>query len=424
MSRWWREITLITFLLILAGIISLFTGHLIKWLLLIAIILLVWQAIQINQLERKLSKGKIGKNIQAKGIWGDIYHHLYKIKKAEKNRKKKLSRMIDQFRKSTNALPDAAVVLGKQGEIEWLNKSARTILGLKKLDKGQRITNLIRLPGFVEYFQAKDYSKKISITAPADENIILQIAIVPYGVGLRLLLAQDITQIKTMERIRKDFVANVSHELRTPLTVLKGYLEILLDMEEVPQILTCSLQQMESQTERMQTLVNDLLMLTRLETKEKRIECVDVPALLQRIVQESCFLESEMRRVELLIDSKAKIKGDPDELRSAFSNLIENALKYSPADSMVKVRWFDHEKSVSLEVVDRGEGITKEEIPRITERFYRIDVNRSAKITGTGLGLAIVKHVLVRHDARLDITSKLGKGSRFRCLFPKKQICL
>ncbi len=424
MTRWWREITLVILLLSLVSIISIFTGHFVEWLLLISVGLLAWQTIQVNRLERRLSIGKIGKNIQAKGIWEDIYYHLYKIKKSEANRKKKLGRMIDQFRKSTNALPDAAVVLGKQGEIEWLNKSARTVLGLKKSDKGQRITNLIRMPRFVEYFNAKDYDKKISIVAPADESSILQIVIVPYGAaGLRLLLAQDITQLKKMELVRKDFVANVSHELRTPLTVLKGYLETLQDMEDNSPILIRSLQQMEAQTERMQILVDDLLMLTRLETRAKRSECVDITELLKRIVQENRVLETEAERVTLRIDSDAKLQGDPDELRSAFSNLIENALKYSPPETIVKVRWYAVDNCACFEVEDKGEGIAQLEIPRITERFYRVDVNRTTKISGTGLGLAIVKHVLVRHEAKLDIDSTIGKGSCFRCLFPKRRLC-
>ncbi len=419
MARWWREIVLVIVLLLLVSIISFFTGHFVEWLLFVAVGLLGWQTFQVNRLERRLHSGKIGKNIQAKGIWEDIYYHLYKIKKSQANRKKKLGRMIDQFRKSTNALPDAAVVLSKQGEIEWLNKSARTVLGLKKSDKGQRITNLIRMPSFVEYFHANDYDKKITIVAPADENSILQIAVVPYGAsGLRLLLAQDITQLKKMERIRKDFVANVSHELRTPLTVLKGYLETLQDIEKVSPILMRSLQQMEAQTNRMQILVDDLLMLTRLETREKCIECVDVPELLQSLIQ-----EMEVKRIKLNIETDYKLLGDPDELHSAFSNLIENALKYSPVETTIKVRWYKVKNCACFEVEDKGEGIAQEEIPRITERFYRADVKRKNTIDGTGLGLAIVKHVLVRHEAQLEIFSEVDKGSRFQCVFPKRRLC-
>jgi len=275
------------------------------------------------------------------------------------------------------------------------------------------------MPIFVEYFHANDYDKKITMVAPADENSILQIAIVPYGAsGLRLLLAQDITQLKKMERIRKDFVANVSHELRTPLTVLKGYLETLQDMEKVSPILMRSLQQMEAQTNRMQVLVDDLLMLTRLETRGKRTECVNVLDLLQSIVR-----ETEAERIKLTIDTVSKLQGDPEELRSAFGNLIENALKYSAVETTIKVRWYKVKNYACFEVEDKGEGITKQEIPRITERFYRADVKRMNKIDGTGLGLAIVKHVLVRHEAKLQIYSEVDKGSCFQCIFPKRRLC-
>ena len=424
MGRWWRERNIVILVLLMTIILSFFIGHFVELLLLSTIYLLVRQAIQVNQLERWLSRGVLGDNRNAKGIWEDIYYHLYKIKKTEKRRKKKLSKMVDQFRKSTDALPDAAVVLGEHGEIEWSNKAARNVLGLKKSDKGQRMPNLIRSPQFIQYLRSNDYERKISIQSPVNENIFLLINIVPYGAGLRLLIAQDITQLKKMERMRKDFVANVSHELRTPLTVLKGYLETLQEMDDGASLYSRSFQQMYSQTERMQILVDDLLMLTRLETKEKNSECVDIPKLLTQICQEGDILENSERRIELQIVTDKNVQGDPHELRSAFTNLVINALKYSPEESVVTVRWdATANGGACLDVEDQGEGIASIDIPRITERFYRVDVKRSRKINGTGLGLAIVKHVLVRHDAKLDITSSMGKGSCFRCLFPRKRLC-
>lgn len=424
MEQWSRERNIVIFLLLMTIILSYFIGHFIQLLLLVTIYLLVRQTLLINQLERWLSRGAVGDNPNTKGIWEDIYFHLYKLKKNEKRRKKKLGKMIDQFHKSTNALPYAAVILGEYGEIEWSNKAARNVLGLKKSDKGQRIPNLIRSPQFVEYLRSNDYEQKIDIVSPVNENIILQITIVPYGAGLRLLIAQDMTQLKQMERMRKDFVANVSHELRTPLTVLRGYLETLQELDDSPPIYARSFQQMHSQTERMQVLVDDLLMLTRLETKEKYSECVDIPKLLTRICQEDEILENSVERIELIFDTDKKIQGDPHELQSAFTNLLINALKYSPEDTLVSVRWkISVDGGVCLEVEDRGEGIATAEIPRITERFYRVEVKRNRKITGTGLGLAIVKHVLARHDAKLDVTSNMGKGSCFRCLFPRKRLC-
>jgi two-component system phosphate regulon sensor histidine kinase PhoR len=423
MGRWGREKIIVAFLLLATIILSIFIHHFVELLLLVTFFLLIRQTLQINQLERWLSHGAPGDKLEAKGIWEDIYFCVYKIKQTEKNRKKKLSKMIDQFRKSTNALPDAAVVLGRNGEIEWSNKAARYGLGLKKSDKGQRIHNLIRSPQFIQYLRSNDYEQKISISSPVNDNVILQVTIVPYGGGLRLLIAQDITQLKKMESMRKDFVANISHELRTPLTVLKGYLETLQDSDEVDSMYSYSFQQMYSQTERMQILVDDLLMLTRLETKEKQFKCVDIPKLLKQICQECQILDSSERRIELEIEARENINGDPHEIHSAFTNLLVNALKYSPKESTVTLRWNSTDTGVSLDVEDHGEGIAMVDIPRITERFYRADVNRSHKISGTGLGLAIVKQVLIRHDGKLDVSSQIGAGSCFTCSFPRKRLC-
>jgi two-component system, OmpR family, phosphate regulon sensor histidine kinase PhoR len=420
---WWREIHIIVWVFLAVVVFSFFAGHFIFFLLIAVLYLLIWQTLLINQFERWLSLGARGDNLKAKGIWEDIYYHIYKLKKADKRRKKKLSKMIDQFRKSTDALPDAAVVLGENSEIEWSNKAAREVLGLKKSDKGQRIPNLVRSPLFIQYLNSNDYQHKISISSPVNDSIILQISVVPYGAGLRLLIAQDITQLKNMERMRKDFVANVSHELRTPLTVLKGYLETLQDMDETDSVYQRSFQQMSEQTCRMQLLVDDLLLLTRLETRDKHSECVDIHELLSQVCREGDIIEKSRRRIELEFCSSKNIMGDPNELRSAFSNLVTNALKYSAEDTAVKVRWAEGQDGVIFEVIDQGEGIAANEILRVTERFYRANQKRKHKIAGTGLGLAIVKHVLSRHDARLEIDSTLGQGSCFRCCFPLKKIC-
>lgn len=420
MGSWRRETGIAMLWSLAALMLSLFIGHAAALLLVVAVALLIVQSRRVAELEKWLSRGALGDTPNAKGIWEDIYYHLYKIKKNEKRRKKKLSKMIDQFRKSTDALPDAAVVLGKHGEIEWSNKAAYEVLGLKKSDRGQRIPNLIRSPQFIQYLKEQDYTQKISILSPVNDRIILQISIVPYGAGLRLMTAQDITQLKNMERIRRDFVANVSHELRTPLTVLKGYLETLQENDADPASLSSrSFQQMARQTDRMQALIDDLLLLARLETKDKKSECINVPELLTSICQ-----ESDRQRIRLTLDAAANnVQGDALELRSAFTNLIGNALKYSSDDTLVDVSWAPDAGGVSLSVIDRGEGIALHDIPKITERFYRVDVKRSVKIQGTGLGLSIVKHVLARHDAKLHIDSELGKGSCFRCIFPVKRLC-
>ncbi len=424
MGIWQREIITVFLLLLVTTVVGVITKLFLPLLFLLMLAIIMRQVVQITRFEKWISTGGRGRAPKMSGIWEDIYYHIYRIKKNDKRRKKKLSRMINQFRQSTEALPDAAVVLGIHDEIDWANKAARDVFGLKASDKGQRIPNLIRFPEFIQYLKVGDYKECVILPSPIDHHITLQVRIVPYGAGLRLLLAQDVTQLKKMERMRKDFVANVSHELRTPLTVLKGYLETLQDLDdEQSPLLTTSFQQMQGQTERMQHLVDDLLLLTRLETQQKKSHCIDVPALLSQICKEGDALENAERRIQLTLESTGNIMGDEQELRSAFTNLLGNALKYSPGDSVVKVRWYQTKTAIILAVDDQGEGIEKADIPKITERFYRVETKRLKKVNGTGLGLAIVKHVLMRHDADLIITSKIGEGSSFCCRFPVARLC-
>ncbi len=422
MAAWHKEITTALLLFVLVSIIGGITGWFLQLTLLLVLGLLIHQLIEINRFEKWLGKMSGSAYPNARGVWEEIYYHVYRIKKNNKKRKKKLSKMIDQFRQSTEALPDAAVVLGKNDEIEWTNKAAREVFGLQQSDKGQRIPNLVRFPEFIRYINSEDYAEPVIIPSPVNQNMTLSVRIVPYGAGLRLLIAQDVTQLKVMERMRKDFVANVSHELRTPLTVLKGYLETLQDMDDGNNpILTGSFQQMQGQTERMQHLVDDLLLLTRLESQQKKAVCVHIPELLSQICQEADTLS--FRRIELTLETDDNIMGDEQELRSAFTNLLSNAIKYSPDDTVVKVRWYKNQDSLTLAVEDQGEGISRADINRVTERFYRVEMMRRKKVNGTGLGLAIVKHVLMRHDALLSITSELDKGSCFSCHFPVKRVC-
>lgn len=424
MKLWHFEITTAITLLLTSLVISAFLGYLFPVLFFVILCVAMYQCFQVSRLERWLRAGGSGKIPKARGVWEEVYFHIYRIKKSDKRRKKRLSAMVKQFRTSTAALPDAAVVLGEHDEIEWANKMARQVLGLKKGDKGQRIPNLIRNPEFIHYLKHKEENSTITMQSPVDDEIFLEFRIVKYGAGLRLLLAQDVTKLKKMERMRKDFVANVSHELRTPLTVLKGYLETLQDFDDGQSSLhSSSFTEMLSQTERMEHLVDDLLMLARLETQPKKPQCVRIDELLDRVCREADILKGSEGRIQLHLDTDVCIFGEEQDLRSAFSNLVVNALKYSPEKSPVEVRWYQDDKSLKLDVKDQGEGIAIEHIPRLTERFYRVDVSRSRKLSGTGLGLAIVKHVLARHHARLDITSTIGKGSCFSCVFPIQQRC-
>jgi two-component system phosphate regulon sensor histidine kinase PhoR len=425
MGVWRKEINTVLLLMLATTIVGAITGLFLPLLFLLMLGIIMRQVVQISRFEKWISTGGRSKYPKTTGIWEEIYYHVYRIKKNEKRRKKKLGKMIDQFRQSTEALPDAAVVLGVHDEIEWANKAAREVFGLQQSDKGQRIPNLIRFPEFIHYLKSGNYKESVILPSPVENRTTLEVRIVPYGAGLRLLLAQDVTQLKKMERMRKDFVANVSHELRTPLTVLKGYLETLQDLDDGHSpLLTGSFQQMQGQTERMQHLVDDLLLLTRLETQQKKSQCVDVPSLLSQICKEGDTLENAASRIELNLETVVHIVGDEQELRSAFTNLLGNALKYSPEDSVVKVRWYQDKESIVLAIEDQGEGIAKADIPRVTERFYRVENKRFKKVNGTGLGLAIVKHVLMRHGAHLNIASELGKGSCFTCHFPVGRICI
>jgi len=430
MGIWQKEFFTGLLLFLAVSIVGGMTGLFMPMALLLTLGILMRQFFQINRFEKWIRTGGQSKYPETSGIWEEIYYHVYRIKKNEKKRKKKLGKMVDQFRQSTEALPDAAIVLGPNDEIDWANKAAREVFGLHSSDKGQRIPNLIRFPEFIRYLRSENYTEAVILPSPVDNRITLAVRIIAYGAGLRLLLAQDVTQLKKMERMRKDFVANVSHELRTPLTVLKGYLETLQDMDDGESfLLTTSFQQMQGQTERMQHLVDDLLLLTRLETQQKKTECINVPALLSQICKEAETLNGNVAkalhpvRISLSLETDVNLMGEEQDLRSAFTNLLVNALKYSPDNSPVKVRWYSSDDGVVLDVEDQGEGIAATDISRVTERFYRSEVKRSKKVGGTGLGLAIVKHVLMRHDGQLYITSELGKGSRFSCHFPVKRVC-
>ncbi len=425
MSAWKRELGITLLLCLGVIIVGSLTGWLIPLLLVTLIGLLLWQIYQTNRFRYWLSQGAKGKYPpKAKGVWEDIYYHVYLIKKRERRRKKKLGKIIDQFRKSTDALPDAAIVLGKYDEIEWANTAAKDWFGLKASDRGQRLPNLIRSPAFVSYLNSNIYDEGIVLPSPTNPKITLSMRVIQYGAGLRLLLAQNITQLKKMELIRKDFVANVSHELRTPLTVIKGYLETLReeDGQTLSPVSCHSLKLMQEQTERMQLLVDDLLLLSKLETQPRKHQCVDIPKLVEKISHESAKANNS-GRIEISLGTEFGLVGAELELHSAVANLLNNALKYSPTDSVVKVSWQQTDKHLILTISDQGEGIPEEEIARITERFYRVNVKRSQPVPGTGLGLAIVKHVLIRHDAELAITSIPGNGSTFSCLFPIARKC-
>ncbi len=362
------------------------------------------------------------------GIWTEVFHRLRLMQRRHQRRKRRLGKILKRFRQATEALPDATVVLDGDFSIEWFNPAAAQLLGLRRRDLGLRICDLMRSPRFVDYLRQRRFEQALTLPSPQNDRLHLEIRVVPYTKDRYLLIAQDVTQIRLLERQRRDFVAHASHELRTPITVLKGYLETLIDTETaVSEPFRPILERMEQQIRRLQYLIDDLLYLGRLETSRNetaRQKPVDVGQLLDDIRQETEQCHDRHAPLCLAIESRARLLGNEEELRSAFTNLIVNAVKYTPADGNITIRWYETEDGACVEVSDTGEGIDPEHLPRLTERFYRAPGAEIRNPTGTGLGLAIVKHVLNRHDGRLEIDSRPGDGSRFRCRFPRRRVYL
>jgi two-component system phosphate regulon sensor histidine kinase PhoR len=363
------------------------------------------------------------------GVWGELYYHIYRMRQRNRKSKRRLANVINRFRESTSALPDAAVVLQATGEIEWFNGAAAQYLGLSAPnDIGQRLINLVRHPSFAEYMTNGEFNGSLEISSPVDDTIVLDINIVPYGgKNQNLLVARDITHIKKLENMRKDFVANVSHELRTPLTVLTGTLESLADADdsETLEVWRRSLGHMQQHNMRMLSIVDDLLMISRLETEDNQRDHypVSLSAMLSTIYDEANVLSAKQHDIKMDVAPSLWLMGDEKELHSAFSNLVANAIRYSPTGGLITVSCHQKDKGLYFCVKDSGIGIAPHHIQRLTERFYRVDAGRSRASGGTGLGLAIVKHVLDRHGARLEITSRIEKGSEFCCYFPADRIC-
>ncbi|MFP4640017.1 MAG: phosphate regulon sensor histidine kinase PhoR [Guyparkeria sp.] len=364
------------------------------------------------------------------GVPGLVQARQRRLRRSWHRRQRRLVRLLKRYHRSAMSVPDAMVVLTEDREIEWLNDAAGEMLGLNSTDQGLRIDNLLRAPAFVDWLDHGAEQAPLEIRAPGDETRAVSLRIEPYGSDRFLLIGRDITALHRLQGVRQDFVANVSHELRTPLTVLAGYVETLLDTDEQmdPQMHRI-LSNMHQQSDRMRRIVEDLLLLSRLETSEpdeEMFESVDVAALVRPILADARLLSGEEgHRIESDIDVDLRLRGVPRELQSAFSNLVFNAVKYTPAGGRVAVGWsLDPKGRPVFEVTDSGIGIEARHIPRLTERFYRIDVGRSRSRGGTGLGLAIVKHVALRHGARLKIESTPGQGSRFRVIFPAQRAIL
>jgi two-component system phosphate regulon sensor histidine kinase PhoR len=373
-------------------------------------------------LDRVLEGHKRVPLFETRGFWAEVLARIDKLRAKARNRKKKYHRLLREVRESTGALSDGGIILNADREIVWFNPAAARLLGLKAAtDIGNRIDNLVRHPGFAAYL-ATPKAEGISVPSPKVDGGWLTVQIIPYGRDQSLAIIRDITHEMQLERTRRDFVANASHELRSPLTVISGYIDTLAEDPEMPEAWRTPVTEMQRQAERMTRILRDLIELTRLESAESNAprDFVDVVAMLQPIVAE--FQGRGGLNLALEADTDAALLGRESELHSIFYNLVNNAVRFTPAGGSVRMVWRAEDGGAVFEVIDTGIGIPEEQIPRVTERFYRVDPGRSRAIGGTGLGLAIVKHALQRHDGKLTITSREGEGSTFSCYFPRERV--
>lgn len=391
---------------------------------------LAWIYRNLSKLEawtESIRRG-INNDNEIQGVCGEIAEDVNRLVLRHNKEKARLQAVVTRVQEMTAALTDGVVLVDSRGNLEWWNSAAASMLGFQEVDLGHPLSNIVRDPSFQAYFEEEDYLEPMQLESLRNEGQSLLIEVHPYGQGERLLTVRDVTRVAKLEQMRRDFVANVSHELRTPLTVIRGYLETLVDMPGINPTLERALGQMHQQGLRMTSLVNDLIVLTKLETSERNTQNEEVPLrdMVDLIFNDGRAVSDNDHGYINAVDAKLVLTGSEKELRSAISNLVINAVKYASNDpeTPAEIRVYSEvqAQSLVLHVQDNGVGIDPKHIPRLTERFYRVDAGRSSSAGGTGLGLAIVKHVLIRHDAVLKIASKPGQGSTFSCYFPLDRV--
>jgi two-component system phosphate regulon sensor histidine kinase PhoR len=398
---------------VLGGLVVVLAGH------------LVWQLVNLFRLEFWVRHRSFADPPEFGGVWGELVTQVVRLHRRKRFHKQRFVKLVRQIQRSTAALPDGVVILNAQREITWFNRTAAVLLNLRgAVDHGLRIDNLLRQPSFARYLDGGDYTLPVVLQPDAGLDSYLSLQLVPYGEGQHLLLVRDVSRQMRLENMRKDFVANASHELRSPLSVITGYLETLHHDPMLHEDLAAPVAEMRRQATRMTAIIQDLLALSKLEESEEAVEgsYIDIPGLLAVLRKDVLARPTHPREVRVKIDSPATLRGDEPEIHSAFSNLVDNAAKYTPPEGSIEMHWWVDDEGGHFSVTDTGIGIPSEHIPRLTERFYRVDEGRSRNTGGSGLGLAIVKHVLQRHGGTLDVKSTLGSGSTFTCNFPAERI--
>lgn len=406
-----------------ALILGAMVGHL-PWFLLAAVTgLLIWHFWNLLRLSWWLWVDRSMTPPPGRGSWEPLLYGLHQMQMRNKKRRRELGSLIKRFRSGAESLPDAVVLTTEEGAMFWCNGLAQQMLHLRwPDDNGQNILNLLRYPEFSRYLKSRDFSKPLNLVLNTGRH--LEIRVMPYSEKQLLLVARDVTQMHQLEGARRNFFANVSHELRTPLTVLQGYLEMMQEqtLEGAPR--EKALHTMREQTQRMEGLVRQLLTLSKIEAAPPSSlnERIDVPMMLRVVEREAQTLSQKQHVLHFEVDETLQVLGSEEQLRSAISNLVYNAVNHTPAGTDITVRWQRAPHGALFSVEDNGPGIAPEHIPRLTERFYRVDKARSRQTGGSGLGLAIVKHAVNHHESRLDIESTPGKITRFSFLLPERLI--
>jgi two-component system phosphate regulon sensor histidine kinase PhoR len=421
---WARSIVSLMLLALICAAIAAVTS--VRTALCFAVAALIAQTLfstyHTQRLWRLLDAPVYGEVPSAPGIWGEIYYRLHKLAKRWHAQVRQVEQQHSRFIQAIQASPNGVAMLDDHDQIEWCNAIAEQHFGLDaKRDLRQHITHLVRQPDFVRYLNSHAYEHMLIMRGMGEKRqTVLSVQAFPYGENRKLVLTADITELERTDAMRRDFVANVSHELKTPLTVLSGFLETMRDLPLDQADRERYLELMDQQASRMRNIVDDLLVLAKLEgnVKPPSDQAIDMRAVIAHIREDAATLSSGRHRIAFNADEGLTVTGVETEVLSALGNLVTNAIRYTPDGGSIDVTWKQIGKEAVFSVTDTGFGIPAADIPRLTERFYRVDRSRSRDTGGTGLGLAIVKHVLQRHDATLDIKSEEGRGSTFSVRFP------
>lgn len=401
-----------------------FYGEVLAGLVIALAAIVIWHVRHLLRFDRAIKQEKADRYLYGDGIWQQLFSRYAFERTRARRRKLDYRNLLKEIRRSTDAMPDGAIVLNADNEILVSNRAAGGLVGIKRRkDRGQRIDNIVRDPKVTRLVNRDEVGGSIDVPSPIADGHWLNIRVVPYGVGQKLMLIRDITERTRLHKTRRDFVANASHELRSPLTVISGYLDALADDAALPEEWSQPLRQMQSQATRMRNILSEMLELSRLEGTGVPLaaEAIDMRQLFALVLKDIKDLHPD---VEILseLETNDALLGASTEIASVVVNLLSNAIRHTPTDGEIKLRWSSDDDGAELAVIDSGIGIDETDIPRLTERFFRVNRGRSRDNGGFGLGLAIVKHILIRHGAELHVTSEVGVGSQFVCRFPRNRV--